>query len=290
MLGAIFFLFWAGIIFFISALGSSENSELFSKTDGIGVIELKGIITSSEEIVTDLAAFQKNSRVKAIILRVDSPGGAVGASQEIFTEIKRTNGIKPVIVSMGSMAASGAYYASLGAQKIIANPGTLTGSLGVIIKFPNLENLFEKIGYKSEVVKSGANKDIGSATRPMTAEERNILQALIDNVHEQFINDIAKSRALAPEVVRKLADGRIYSGEQAKDLGLIDDFGNFADAIKLAATLAGLPSETPHLIFPKEKKFSLLTLLAGETGQTLTNRFINISPILSYELTFQPQN
>lgn len=283
ILGVVFLFIWGGITFFISAVARSNNkAELFGK-EGVGVIELKGVIVSPEGTIDDLTAFRANANIKAIVLRVDSPGGAVGASQELYEEIRRTNKVKPVVASLGSVAASGGYYAALGAEKIIASSGTLTGSMGVILKFANLEELFGKIGYKSEVVKSGSLKDIGSPDRPMTQEERDLLQELINTVHNQFVRAVTESRNLPEGDVRKVADGRIFSGEQAKELGLIDQLGNFTDAVLLAAKLGGLKKEMPHLVYPEEKGFSLFKALTGENTQTVLGRSISFSPVLSYE-------
>lgn len=287
VLGAVFLFIWGGITFFISAVTRPAKTELFGK-EGVGVIELKGVIVSPEDTIDDLITFRTNANIRAIVLRVDSPGGAVGASQELYEEIRRTNKIKPVVASLGSVAASGGYYAALGSERIIASAGTLTGSMGVILKFANLEELFGKIGYKSEVVKSGDLKDIGSPDRPMTQEERDVLQTLIDNVHDQFVRAVTESRKLPEEAVRKIADGRIFSGEQAKELGLIDQLGNFTDAALLAAELAGLKKEMPRLIYPEEKGFSLFKLLAGEKTQTVLGRAITPAPVLSYEWTVAP--
>lgn len=286
ILGVLFVGMWGGITFIISSLTRpSQPEKIFGKREGVGVIEVKGVITTSEATIADLTAFRENNAVKAIVLRIDSPGGAVGASQELYEEVRRTNQKKPVIASMGSVAASGGYYAALGAEKIIASRGTLTGSIGVILKFANLKELFDKIGYKSEVVKSGKLKDIGSPDRPLTDAERELLQALIDNVYGQFVQAVADSRKLPEEKVRALADGRIFSGEQAKDAGLIDEFGNFTDAVTLAAELGGLDKEEPpYLIYPQKDEFSLLTLLTGDTSQTLLKRAFLQSPVLAYEM------
>ena len=284
ILGGIFVFFWAGMTFFISMLGRPEEAELFISGKGsIGVIEVKGVIVSPEETVKNLVNFQRNDNIKAVVLRIDSPGGAVGASQEIFEEVKRTNTKKPVIASMGSIAASGGYYAALGSEKIFASPGTLTGSIGVIIKFANLKGLFEKIGYEGEVVKSGKMKDIGAPDRPLTPEERALLQTIIDNVHDQFVRAVAEGRKLPLEKVKKFADGRIFSGEQAKEQGLIDQFGNFRDAVIEAAKLAGLETEKPHLVYPREKDFSLFKILSGERTESLADYVFNAYPVLSYE-------
>jgi protease-4 len=284
VLTGIFFLFLAGISLLISSLISqSPKTDIFTKKDGVGIIELKGLIVSSEQILKHLTELRNSPNVKSIVLRIDSPGGAVGASQEIYTEVKRTSEVKPVVASMGSMGASGGYYAALGADNIIANPGTMTGSIGVIVKFPNLESLFEKIGYKSEVIKSGPLKDVGASNRPLSDEERNLMQDLIDNVYTQFVRDIAASRSMPEETIYDLADGRIYSGEQALEVGLIDSLGNFTDAIALAADLGGLDTKDPQLIYPKvERKFSIFNLLTS-AEQSLVDNFGPLYPILSFE-------
>ncbi len=285
LLGMLLIFFWGGITFFVGSLGRSPQADIFGAAQGVGIVEITGVIVSADEIIADLVELRENDRVKALVLRIDSPGGTVGASQEIFEEVKRTNKLKPVVASMGSIAASGGLYASLGAAKIVANPGTMTGSMGVILKFPNLEELFGKIGYRSEVVKSGRMKDIGSAERPMTEDERKMLQGVIDNVHEQFVQAVATSRSLPELEVRKLADGSIFSGEQALGLGLIDRLGNFTDAVLLAASLANLGEELPDLIYPKKQDFSFLKMLLGERGESLLNGKILQTPVLAYEWT-----
>jgi protease-4 len=278
-------LFLAGITFFIARITQSSHAgDLFGAHEAIGIVELKGVIASPEKAMAHLLEFVENDRVKAIVVRIDSPGGTVGAAQELFRQITFANSSKPVVASMGSVAASGGYYAALGAEKIIASPGTLTGSIGVILKFPNLEKVFEKIGYTSEVVKSGELKDIGSASRPLSQGERDLLQNLLDNVHDQFIADISHSRDISEHEVRELADGRIFSGEQAKELGLIDELGNFYDAVALASEIAGMSSRHPKLYYPDEEDFSLLRFLAGQKGQaSLLGKVPFLSPTFSYE-------
>jgi len=284
ILVGVFICTWTGMTFFLPLLSGSVSHEIFSAGAGkIGVVELKGMITSPEKALQELTHFRKEGNIKAIVLRIDSPGGAVGASQEIFEEVKRTARAKPVVASMGSVAASGGYYAALGANKIMASKGTLTGSIGVIIKFANLAEIFKKIGYKSEVITSGKLKNIGATDRQMTPEERKLVQDIIDNVHEQFISAVSESRDLPPDDVRKLADGRIYSGEQALEAGLIDTFGNLNDAVMLAARLAGLKEEMPPLVYPVKENFSLLRLLVGDGGSTLFEDRSFLHPILSYE-------
>ena len=284
ILTGIFFLFLAGISLLISSfISRGSNTDIFATKDGVGIIELKGLIVSSEPILRHLTELRNNPNVKSIVLRIESPGGAVGASQEIFTEVKRTSAIKPVVASMGSLGASGGYYAALGADTIIANPGTMTGSIGVIIKFPNLAGLYEKIGYKSEVIKSGPLKGVGASDRPLSEEERVLMQDLIINVYNQFVRDTAAARSMPEETVRSLADGRIYTGEQALEIGLIDRLGNFTDAITLAADLGGLDTKDPQLIYPKaERRFSILNFLTS-AEQSLVDNFVPAYPILSFE-------
>jgi protease-4 len=286
ILTGIFFLFLGGISLLISSLIThSPQTDIFSRKEGVGVVELKGLIVSSEQVLKHLTEFRNNPNVKSIVLRIESPGGAVGAAQEIYQEIKRTNEVKPVVASMGSMGASGGYYAALGADTIMANPGTMTGSIGVIVKFPNLEGLFEKIGYKSQVIKSGPLKDIGASNRPLSEDERKIMQDLIDNVYNQFVRDIAAARSMPEETIFELADGRVYTGEQALEAGLIDSLGNFTDAITIAADLGGLDTKEPQLIYPKaERKFSLFNLLTN-AEQSLVDNFAPLYPILSFEWT-----
>lgn len=285
ILTGIFFLFLGGVSLLISSLISHDSqTDIFSSKEGVGIVELKGLIISSEQTLKQLTEFRHDPNVKSVVLRIDSPGGSVGASQEIYKEVMRTNEIKPVIASMGSMGASGGYYAALGAENIIANPGTMTGSIGVIVKFPNLEGLFEKIGYRSEVIKSGPLKDVGASNRPMSEEERKLMQDLIDNVYGQFVRDIAAARGMEEDLIQELADGRVYTGEQALEVGLIDSLGNFTDAITIAADMGGLDIEAPRLIYPKvDRKFSLFNLLTN--AESLVDNFVPLYPILSFEWT-----
>ena len=286
----VFLCSWLGLSVFLSLFpGNGQGQEIFSSASGkIGIVEVKGVITSAEKTIRALTDFRQNRHIQAIVLRIDSPGGAVGASQEIFEEVKRTDATKPVVASLGSVAASGGFYAALGARKIVTSPGTLTGSIGVIVKFPNLTEIFDKIGYRAEIVKSGKLKDIGAANRPMTTEERALLQEIIDNVHQQFVDAVAQRRKLPREQVVKLADGRIFSGEQALKFGLVDQFGNFTDAVALAARQAEMKNEQPPLEYPREREFSLLRLLMGESGESRLQGLTSLYPTLAYELNFTP--
>lgn len=289
VLGGMGMIFWAGVALFILRLIHPSQGDLFPPEHGIGVIELKGVMISAEEVLADLADFRNDDAVKAVIIRIDTPGGAVGAAQEIFTDIQRTAKIKPVVASMASVAASGGYYAALGANSIYANPGTMTGSIGVIIEFANLEKIFDKVGYQTEVIKSGVNKDIGSMARAMTPEERSLLQATVDDVYLQFIQAVAACRKMDLDAVRPLADGRIFTGSQALELGLIDQLGNFTDAIEQAMELAGLKGEEPNLIYPEAKNFSLLQLLTGQASQSAIKLLLPKAPTLLYQWTMPAQ-
>ena len=258
-----------------------------SNTEGIGILELKTPIFSADETLKSLHDFKINKNIRAIVFRVESPGGVVGASQEIYEEIRRINASKKVVVSMGSVAASGGYYVSLGGERILAMPGTLTGSIGVIVKFPNLQGLYEKIGYHSEVIKSGIHKDLGSTDRSPTTEEKALMQSVINNVHDQFVQAVVERRGLQEEKVRNLADGRIFTGQQAMELGLIDQLGNFQDAIDLAAEFAGLKGE-PELIYPEERGFSLFRWILGRDGLAMCEHLLSCGPVLSYVWKFAP--
>jgi protease-4 len=222
--------------------GDSRVLSLFSG-DGVGVLQIEGAIDDPRFALAELRRFRQTPWIKAVVVRIDTPGGAVAPTQEIFEEIQRTKKKKPFIASMGSIAASGGYYIASACDKIVANPGTMTGSIGVIMQLNNVEELMKKIGVKGVNVKSGANKDIGSPFQPLSQEGREILQSLVDNVHSQFVAAVAKGRGMDEARVRKLADGRIYSGAQAKELGLVDQLGTLEDAIELAAKRAGIDAE-----------------------------------------------
>jgi protease-4 len=236
------------------------------------VVAVRGVILDSKGTIDQIKKFRRDPKIKAIILRVDSPGGSTAASQEIYQEILRTKPLKKVVASMGNVAASGGYYIALASHRIMANPGTLTGSIGVVMTFSNVKELLRKIGVENQVVKSGSFKDIGSPFRDMRPEERRLLEGVIQNVHQQFVQVVAQGRGLKPEAVAKIADGRIFSGEQARQLGLIDDLGGLEDALELVKKLTGLKGEV-KLVYGERKRFSfwefLLSGLAGEIRHSL---------------------
>ncbi|MBI5419734.1 MAG: signal peptide peptidase SppA [Deltaproteobacteria bacterium] len=239
--------------------------------DKVAVLPVTGLITDSEATIDQLKKFAKDDSVKAIVLRINTPGGGVGPSQEIYEEVRKLKGKKVVVASMGALAASGGYYIACAAQKIYANPGTITGSIGVIMQFVNVKDLIEKIGLKGMVVKSGAFKDIGSPVREMKPEERELLQGVIDNVHLQFVSAVAEGRRLPREKVLRIADGRILSGEQAKTLGLVDALGNLEDAVADAGKMAKIEGE-PRVVTPPKKKISILELLKDEAKSIIGDK------------------
>jgi protease-4 len=255
IVGVILGVFLLSILFF-TRFGEKRA---FALGDKIAVVDIKGVIASSRNIVEQIDAYKEDDDVKAIILRINSPGGGVGPSQEIHREVLKAREKKKVIASIGSVGASGGYYVACASDLIVVNPGTITGSIGVVMEFSNVEELLKKIGLRSYVIKSGRHKDIGSPLREMTAEEKSILQGVIDSVHNQFIRAVAEGRNMEERKVREIADGRIFSGEQAKDLGLVDRLGGLQDAIEIAAEMVGIKGK-PTVIYPK-KKLSLYEIL-----------------------------
>jgi protease-4 len=234
---------FAGVFFYAYLTGGDARVISMFSGEGIGVLQIEGTIDDSQNILSELKRFKDAPWIKAIVVRIDTPGGAVAPTQEIFEAIQKAKAKKPMIASMGSMATSGGYYIASACEKIVANPGTLTGSIGVIMQFNNVEELMKKIGVKGYNVKSGLNKDLGSPFQPLSPEGRQILQSLVDNVHGQFVSAVASGRGMDEAQVRKLADGRVYSGAQAKEIGLVDQFGTLDDTIDLAAKRVGLEAE-----------------------------------------------
>jgi protease-4 len=236
----------------LGSVGDVENTPT-ATGEKVAVVELKEAIGSSEDIVRQFKKYRENRSVKAIVFRIESGGGGVAASQEIFEEVKKTSGSgKPVVVSMGSIAASGGYYVACAADKIVANPGTLTGSIGVIAQYPNLKPLMDKVGVEWTTIKSGKLKDSGSPYRGATREEKTYFQALIRNTFDQFVDAVSAERHLERPVVARYADGRVFTGKQALELGFVDTLGTYQDAISIAAHLGGIVGE-PKIL--KERKY-----------------------------------
>ncbi|MEF3168341.1 MAG: signal peptide peptidase SppA [Deltaproteobacteria bacterium] len=257
---------------------------------GIGVVEITGMIADVEPYLEMLRDFRDASDIKAVIVRIDSPGGAVGASQELYEEIRAVDAEKPVVASLASMAASGGYYAALGARHIVANPGTVTGSIGVIMKLPNIGPLLDKIGISTTVIKSGDLKDLSPITRDITEQERQVLAGVMEDIHTQFISAVSESRGLPLEDVERLADGRIFSGSQALDLGLVDELGGFERAVERGAEYAKLTGR-PEVVYPQEDRLRLLRKMLREEVSALLSGVLTggvasappISTVFSYE-------
>jgi len=257
-----------------------------SGQDRIALIRVEGVILDAQQTVGDLKKFGDSPSVKAIVLRIDSPGGGVVPSQEIHDAVMRVRNKqnKAVVASMGTVAASGGYYIAAATDRIMANPGTLTGSIGVIMELANLEGLLKKIGVENVVVKSGRHKDIGSPFRKMSDEDRRILQSVMDDVHTQFIEAVAEGRSLDVSDVQPLADGRIFTGRQAKEIKLVDELGDLDDAIRLAADLAGIEGE-PKVVEPR-KRFSVRELIESRLFGTLPRFDFQTGVSLKYLMAF----
>lgn len=244
--------FFVGTFFYAYLTGGEIRVLSLMGGDAVGVVEIAGSINDSQDTIRNLKQFGETGGIKAVVVRIDSPGGGVAPTQEIFEEIEKLKKKKPVIASLGGVAASGGYYIASACDRVVANPGTLTGSIGVIMELGNVEELLKKIGLKGYNVKSAPHKDIGSPLRPLSAEEKAILQSLVDNVHGQFVRAVARGRRMTEDKVKELADGRIYSGEQAKGLGLVDVLGNMEDAIDLAADRGGIKG-APQVVFSRQE-------------------------------------
>ena len=287
ILGVLILLFGLITLSVVSWLFSDEEDTSVSTSGSkIAVIELSEQITGSEDIVRQFKKYRENNSVKAIVFRVESPGGGVAASQEIYEEAKKTrDGGKPVVVSMGSVAASGGYYVSCGASKIVTNPGTLTGSIGVIMEFLHYHDLMAKIGVDETTIKSGKLKDAGSPYRKTTVEEKAYFKGLIADVYDQFVDVVAKERKLDRKYVEKYADGRVFTGRQAVELGFADTLGTMEDAVKIAALLGGIKGR-PVVVKEQKHKY-LWDRIFGDAASDLSqlkNDFLH-QPVLQYKFT-----
>lgn len=265
--------FLAGVVSFFAS-GTRGGSSLSILSDKkIGVVNLEGTITDSAGLIEDLEEARKDTSVASVVLRIDSPGGAVGASQEMFEAVRKLAKEKPVVASMGSVAASGGYYVALGATRILANPATVTGSIGVRLDHVMLADLLKWAKINHETLKSGKFKDMGSFDRPMLPEERGLLEESLADIHEQFKEVVAEARHLPREQVDALADGRIYTGRRALELGLVDAIGGYLEAVRVAAELGGVKGE-PEIIHPGDHGsfFTRLFEEARSAIQTLSTR------------------
>jgi protease IV len=258
------------VVFFLLVyfLGFLTGKRSLSLGDPVGVLNIEGVLRSSQEIVRQAEEFSRDEGIKAVVVRIDSPGGGVTPSQEIYESLAELKKKKKVVVSMGSVAASGGYLIACAADKIVANPGTITGSISAIMHFANAEALLKKIGLKSLAVKSGKFKDIGSPTRPMTDEEEALIQGLVDDIYDQLLEVISRDRKIPKETLRKMADGRVFTGRQALKLGLVDELGDLGYAVRLAGKISGIKGK-PEVVYPSKKKTTLWELLLQQTISTL---------------------
>ncbi len=242
-------------------IGTQISNQQGNEKGNIGIVEIEGMILSSKKIIQDIKTFRDNDDIKVIILRIDSPGGGIGPSQEIYREVMKTKTSKKIITSMGSVAASGGYYIASATEGIIANPGTITGSIGVIMEYANIMEIAKKIGISPVVIKSGEYKDMGSPLRELKDNEKQLLQGLVDELHNQFVSDAAKGRNIELKTMAGLSDGRVYTGQTALKLKLIDRLGNLDDAVDWAGELGNIKGKlTP--VYPKEDKITFIRRLA----------------------------
>jgi len=278
---------------FVSLMGDTEDANsswgdlFFDRGNKIGVVTLKGTLITCDETLKQLKKFRKKSSVKAIVIRINSPGGTVAPAQEIYREIEKTKKKKPVVASMETIGTSAAYYVASPTDRIVCSQGTITGSIGVIMVMAEVHKLIDKIGVGVNIIKAGKYKDIGSGVRPLTDEERKILETFAAEIHEQFITDVAKGRTgkITLEQVKTIADGRFFTGEKAKDLGLVDTIGNFYDAVKIAADLGGVKTE-PELLYPEKKWDDFLDVFLESVSSAIVTklpqqtRFDQVAPAI----------
>jgi protease-4 len=278
--GAFFVLF---LVFVFATMGNIVKDRTLIGHGGvsIGVVKVKGVIMDSAKTLKELKDFEEDSSIKAVLVRIDSPGGAVGPSQEIHDAILRVRKTKPVVASFESVAASGGFYVAVACQKIVSNPGTLTGSIGVIMDFANLSELYKWAKVERFNLKSGKFKDVGSENRPMTAEEKELMQTLISNVYEQFLKAVAEGRHLPVETVRPVADGRVLTGEQAFELKLVDKLGGLDVALDQIREVAKIDAKAKlHMVLPEPKRKSIMDLFGAGAADSLYQGVVDHVPVL----------
>ncbi len=271
---ALCLLFFIGMVFFAVIYGLSVlqgEGGSFSLRGKVGVVRIEGMIGDTAEIIDQISEFADDDGIRAVVLRIDSPGGGVASSQEIYQAVRQLRNSKKVVVSMGSIAASGGYLIATAADRIMANPGTITGSISAVMHFANVEELLKKVGVRASVVKSGKFKDIGSPTREMTPEERELVQVIVNDIYDQFVTTVSENRKIPLEKVVKLADGRIFSGRQALDLDLVDELGGLQDAVLLAGRLAGIKGK-PAIAYAVKKRTSLCKYLLEHMASILSEK------------------
>jgi len=247
---------------FLMGLLNRGSSGIFAD-DTLGLLKVEGVIVDVDWYMEQVEILRLDSSVRAVVLRINSPGGAVAPTQELYDELLKLRDEKPLVVSMGTVAASGGYYLSSAADWIVCNPGTLTGSVGVIMQFTNLEEMFGKIGVRGEVVKSGEFKDMGTPYREMTQRERDLLTDMVMDIREQFVEAVVDGRQLEYDKVNPYFDGRVFSGRQALEIGLVDELGNVNVALEKAAEMAGLEQVPSEIVQPEKREPGLFSLLFG---------------------------
>lgn len=269
--GGLFLCLFAFMALAWIAVQSGRGGNVMARAGGerVGVVEVTGVITDSKTTLKELREFEEDPRIRAVVVRIDSPGGSVGPSQEILEAMQRLQKKKHVLASMGSIAASGGFYVAMGGEKVYANPGTLTGSIGVISQFPNVSGLLKWAGVEMRTITAGKLKDAGNPFREMSAEERSYFQAMLEDVHAQFIGAVVESRKLPEEEVRKVADGRVFTGRKAKELKLVDELGGLLDAVREAGKLAGMRGE-PRIEYPSKDR-PLFRAMFGDDAQALVH-------------------
>jgi len=279
---------WTSLIVIFGIFLITQLSSIWSSGDNlitqekVGIVKLEGPIFDVEKVLDDLAEFSERMDVKAIVLRIDSPGGAVAPSQEVYEKVKLISKEKPIVVSVGSLAASGGYYAAAGSNKIVANRGSILGSIGVIVEYPVAVELLDKIGLRFETVTSGSAKDIGSPTREVTPKDRAALKSVVFDLHQQFVKAVSSGRSLSKDYVSSLADGRVFTGLQSYELGLVDTLGTLDDAVSLAGELAKI-EEKPERVYPEKEKYRLLDYFFNEMEERAYG-FIQTLPLFLWKL------
>ncbi len=270
------------VLFGLLAVSAAPASKSYRADNGqgIGVLEIIGEIGDSKEALKQIRGFAEEASIKAVLVRIDSPGGAVAPSQEIYSELKRLNEKKPVVASFGSLAASGGYYIALGAKKIISNPGTMTGSIGVIMETMDASKLVPLTRLEFNTYKSGELKDMGTPLREASANDKKVFADMIQNVYGQFVKAVAESRGIKEEDVRKIADGRVMTGEQALEHKLVDQLGSFQVAVDVAADLGGIKG-TPDLVYPPSDSDTWFLRMVKDASRTAARE---VSSELSREM------
>ena len=266
--GGLFLCVFTFLFLFYAVVRGSSDARHTASSGNVGVIEVTGTITDSKKTLKDIKEFEADNGIKSVLVRVDSPGGAVGPSQEIYDALKRLKAKKKVVVSMGSTAASGGFYIACAGDRVFANPGTLTGSIGVIFQFPNVQGLLKWAGVGMNTITAGTRKDVGSPFRELTPDDRKYLEGVLADVHAQFIEAVAEGRHLPIAAVKAVADGRVFTGREAKELKLVDELGGFDAAVVAAGTLGGITGE-PKLAYPHRDRKFLRELLSDDDMDSL---------------------